>query len=109
MRKHRATRPLLGHAKRRMMTKTTLRDAASEQTEGTWRRETVPGSLGRGIVRTSDAVLFKGATAGLLFSSPKLGRGATIALALVARAGARNCGGTFERIRLRAGIHYRLS
>lgn len=56
----------------------------------------VPGSLERGMVRTSDAVLFKGATAGLPFSSPKLGRAATIALALVARAGAHNCGGTFE-------------
>ena len=86
-----------------------LRDAAKGQTEDTWRRETVPGSLGRGMLRTGDAVLFKGATAGLPFSSPRLGRTATISLALVAGAGAHTCGGTFERIRLRAGSHYRLS
>jgi hypothetical protein len=62
-----------------------------------------------GMLRSGGAVLFKGATAGLPFSSPKLERTASISLALVAGAGAHICGGTFERIRLRAGSHYRLS
>jgi hypothetical protein len=44
--------------------------------------------------------LLKSATAGLAFSSPRLGRTATISLALVAGAGAHTCGGTFERIPL---------
>ena len=45
-------------------------------------------------------VLFKGAMAGLAFSSPRPGRTATISLALVAGAGVYICGGTFERIPL---------
>ncbi len=103
------TRPLVGHAKRNIVPKMTLSGAARGQTEETWRRESVPGCFGRGMLRTGDAVLFNGATAGLTFSSPRLGLTATISLALVEYAGAHICGGTFERIRLRAGSHYRLS
>jgi hypothetical protein len=51
----------------------------------------------------------KGAMAGLAFSSPRPGRPVTIPPAWVADAGARICGGTFERIRLRVGRRYRLS
>jgi hypothetical protein len=50
--------------------------------------------------RTGDALLFKNATAVFVFSSPRLGRAATISLVLVAGAGGHICEGTFERILL---------
>jgi hypothetical protein len=51
---------------------------------------------------------FKGATEGLAFSSPRLGRTATISPALVAGAGMHIRGGTCGHIPLRAGRCCRL-
>jgi len=103
------TRPLVGYAKRHIVTKTTPSDAARGRPK-TYREERrFPVALGRGMLRTGDAALLKGATAGSHFSSPRLGRTATISLALVAGAGAHICGGTLERIRLRAWSHCQLS
>jgi len=91
------------------VTKTTLRDAATGQTEEHTEKRDGSGSLGAACATSVTVLLFRGATVRLPFSSPRLGRTATILLALVAGAGACIYGGILERIRLRAGNHYLLS
>src|ERR1035438_9887673 len=62
-----------------------------------WNAGSAPPTDGRVKIQPSQG---SRATAGLAFSSPRLGRTATISRALVAGAGAHISEGTFERIPL---------